>query len=92
VEFEWNDAKAKANWKAHGVRFELAKTVFNDPFAIERIDDREDYDEQRFVIVGMAEGQVLLFVAYAEREERVRIISARRATQHEQDDYFSQNA
>jgi len=92
VEFEWNAAKAKANWNTHGVRFELAKTVFRDPFAIERIDDREDYGEQRFVIVGIAEGQVLLFVAYAEREERIRIISARRATQYEQDDYFSQNA
>ena len=92
MEFEWNAAKAKANWNTHGVRFELAKTVFRDPFAIERIDDREDYGEQRFVIVDIAEGQVLLFVAYAEREERIRIISARRATQYEQDDYFSQNA
>ena len=92
MEFEWNDAKARANWKAHGVRFELAKTVFRDPFAIERVDDREDYGEERFVIVGMAEGHVLLYVAYAEREERIRIISARRATQYEQDDYFKQNA
>ena len=40
----------------------------------------------------MAEGHVLLFVAYAERKERIRIISARRVTQHEQDDYFRQNA
>jgi uncharacterized DUF497 family protein len=92
VEFEWHDAKAEANLKAHGVDFELAKTVFKDPFAIERLDDREDYGEERFVLVGMAEGQVLLFVAYGEREERIRIISARRATQYEQDDYFSQNA
>jgi uncharacterized DUF497 family protein len=47
--------------------------------------------EQRFVIIGMAEGCVVLFVAYTEREERIRIISARRATQHEQDDYFRQD-
>ena len=92
MEFDWDDAKAKANWKAHGVRFELAKTVFNDPFAIERTDDREDYGGERFVLVGMAEGHVLLYVAYAEREERIRIISARRATQYEQEDYFKQNA
>lgn len=65
---------------------------FKDAFAIERIDDREDYGEARFVVIGMAEGQVLLFLAYAEREERIRIISARRATQDEQDDYFRQNA
>ncbi len=80
MEFEWHDAKAEANLIAHGVGFELAKMVFKDPFAIERLDDREDYGEERFVIVGMAEGQVLLFVAFAEREERIRIISARRAT------------
>jgi len=89
--FEWDKAKAESNWRRHGVGFELATTVFRDPFAIERLDDREDYGEQRFVIVGMAEGQVLLFVAYTEREERIRIISARRATQNEEDDYFRQN-
>ena len=72
--------------------FGLAKTVFKDPFAIELVDDREDYTEERFVIVGMAQGHVLLFVAYTEREARIRIISARRATQHEQDEYFRQNA
>ena len=92
LEFEWHHAKAEANFEAHGVSFDLAKTVFKDPFAVERLDDREDYGEQRFVIIGMAEGHVALFVAYAEREERIRIISARRATQNEQDDYFQQNA
>lgn len=92
LKFEWNDAKAQANLGAHGVSFDLAKTVFKDPFAIERLDDREDYSEERFVLIGRAEENVLLFVAYTEREERIRIISARRATQYEQDDYFQQNA
>jgi uncharacterized DUF497 family protein len=92
LEFEWHNAKADANLRAHGVSFDLAKTVFTDPFAIERLDDREDYGEARFVMIGMAEGNILLFVAYSEREERIRIISARRATQDEQDDYFQQNA
>lgn len=91
MEFEWHDGKAAANLEAHGVSFELAATVFRDPFAIERIDDREDYGEERFVIVGMAQGQVLLFVAYAERGNRIRIISARRATKHEENDYFRRN-
>jgi uncharacterized DUF497 family protein len=59
-----------------------------DAFAIGRLDDREDYGEERFVIIGMATGHIVLFVAYTEREERIRIISARRAMQHEQDDYF----
>ena len=92
LEFEWHKAKAEANFRRHGVSFDLATTVFTDPFAIERVDDRDDHDEERFVIIGAAEGKVLLFVAYTEREERIRIISARRATQYEQDDYFRQNA
>jgi uncharacterized DUF497 family protein len=88
LEFEWNEGKAATNLQAHGVSFELAKTVFKDPFAIERLDDREDYGEERFVIIGIAKGSIVLFVAYSEREGRGRIISARRATQREQDDYF----
>ena len=92
MEFEWHDAKAAANLQAHGVSFELAKTVFKDPFAVERLDDRENYGEERYVIIGMAEGNLLLYVAYTERDEHIRIISARRVTQYEQDDYFQQNA
>jgi uncharacterized protein len=94
LEFEWHNAKAEANFRTHGVSFDLAKTVFKDPFAIERLDDREDYGEERFVIIGMAKGNILLFVAYAERKnnESIRLISARRATQYEQDDYFRKNA
>ena len=88
MEFEWHAGKAKANLENHGVSFELAKTVFKDSFAIERLDDRKDYGEERFILIGMAEGNILLFVAYTEREERIRIISARRVTQSEQDDYF----
>jgi uncharacterized DUF497 family protein len=88
LEFEWHNPKAAANLQAHGVTFDQAKAVFKDAFAIERLDDREDYGEKRFVIIGMAEGEVVLYVAYTEREERIRIISARRATQYEQDDYF----
>lgn len=92
LKFEWHDAKAEANLRDHGVSFELAKTVFKDPFAIERLDDRRDYGEERFIIIGMAEGDVLLYVAYAERQDRIRLISARRVTQYEQKDYLQQNA
>lgn len=92
IRFEWHDAKAKANLQTHGISFELATTVFEDVFAIERLDDREDYGEKRFVIVGMAKSHILLFVAFTERNDRIRIISARRATQHEEDDYFWQNS
>ena len=92
LEFEWHNAKAEANLQAHGVSFELAKTVFKDPFAIGFLDDRADYGEESSIIIGVAESHVLLFVAYTERQERIRIISARRVTQNEQDDYFRQNA
>jgi uncharacterized protein len=92
LRFEWHKAKAEANFRRHGVSFDLATTVFRDPFAVELLDDREEYGEERFVMIGMAKGEVLLFVAYTEREEHLRIISARRATQYEQDDYFQQNA
>jgi uncharacterized DUF497 family protein len=66
LEFEWHKAKAEENFRRHGVSFELAKTVFKDPFAIERLDDREKLNEERFLIIGIAESRVLLFVAYAE--------------------------
>ena len=59
VEFEWRDAKAEANLQDHGVSFDLAKTVFKDPFAIERLDDRRDFREEPLVIIGTAEGQVV---------------------------------
>ena len=67
--------------------FETATEVFSDPFAIERRDDREDYGEDRFILIGIAEGTVLT-VVYTERDGRIRIISARQATKREQDDYF----
>jgi len=91
LEFQWDGAKAKANLRAHGVSFEVAKAVFKDPFAVELVDDREDYGEERLVIIGMVEGKALLFVAFTEREETIRIISARRATKDEQDHYSKQN-
>ena len=90
VQFEWDDNKAAVNLAKHGVSFERARLVFSDPFGVGTYDTRDDYDEDRFTQVGMVEG-VLLFAAYTERDERIRIISARRATRDEQDDYFQQN-
>jgi uncharacterized protein len=89
--YEWDETKAGENYAKHGVSFETAKDVFKDPFAIERLDDREDYGEDRFILIGTAESAVLT-VVYTERDGRIRLISARRATKHEQDDYFIQNA
>lgn len=90
LQFQWNKSKAKDNYDKHGVSFELAKKVFKDPFAAEFLDDRQDYGEERFVIIGAAESYIL-FVAYTERKGIIRIISARRATQHEQEIYLEEN-
>jgi len=92
VGFEWDDEKAAANSRDHdGVTFEQAALAFSDTFAVEWIDEREDYGEERSVLLGMTSGQ-LLYVAYTERGTNIRIISARRATRHEQDIYYRQNA
>ena len=89
--FEWDDAKAAENWRRHGVTFVQAIKALRDPFAVEWIDEREDYGEERGNVLGMCNG-VILHVTYAERGERIRIISARRATRHEQDRYYRENA
>ena len=91
MEFEWDDAKAASNLRDHGVGFAQAAVACRDPFAVEWIDDRHRYGEERVNLLGMCEG-VILHVTYTERGQRSRIISARRAERHEQDDYYRQNA
>ena len=85
--FEWDDVKAISNAAAHGVTFEAARGVFRDPFALDWSGDREDYGEERYVTLGMADGR-LLFVVYTERRDLVRIISARGAEPHEKRRYL----
>lgn len=70
--------------------FEKATSAFRDLFAVEWIDEREDYGEERFILRGISQG-LLLVVVYTERDERIRIISARRATKYEQETYYRQN-
>jgi uncharacterized protein len=91
AELEWSDEKAAANIRDHGVGFDQAIKAVRDPFAVERFDEREDYGEERINLIGMCDG-VIVHVTYTERGERVRVISARRAERHEQDDYFRENA
>jgi uncharacterized DUF497 family protein len=59
LEFDWNKSKAKDNYAKHGVSFDMAKRVFKDPFAVEYVDDRQDYGEERFVIIGVVDGYIL---------------------------------
>jgi len=87
-EFEWDNAKAAENIRNHGVRFAEAVLAFRDNFAIDYLDDI-DYGEDRFIHIGRSGGQ-LLTIVYTERADRIRIISARRSTKHEQENYYSQ--
>lgn len=89
-EFEWSDVKAASNIADHGVTFEQATGVFDDPFAVEFTDDREDYGEERLVIIGMTEGR-LLTVVFTEREHSTRIISARKPEPYERRMYHEEN-
>ena len=90
-EFEWDDVKAEQNFAKHGVAFSAAKAVFKDPFAIEQLDDRLDYGEVRFTVIGIVEGR-LIFVAFTMRENIIRIISARAAEPFERREYHEQNS
>lgn len=90
-EFEWNDAKAATNLAKHKVSFELAREAFHDAFGIGWEDHRERYDEDRYCLLGMV-GTKLLFVAFALREGRTRIISAREAQPNERRRYHQENA
>jgi uncharacterized protein len=90
--FEWDAGKAESNYRKHGIAFETATKIFDDPFAVEMIDPLSaDHGEERFLIIGRVEG-LLLSVVYTERGDDIRIISARRATKSEHDDYYRQNA
>jgi uncharacterized DUF497 family protein len=91
MEFEWNPSKATANLKKHGVSFEEAKTVFDNPLAVIFDDEAHSIDEQREIIIGHSRQNRLLLVAFTERLGNVRIISARLATRQEREDY-EQNA
>ena len=89
-EFEWDEEKAAHNAEKHGVTFDDARSVFRDPFAIELLDDREDYGEDRYILIGISAAGVLVIV-YVDRQERYRIISARKAEPNERRFYHEQN-
>jgi uncharacterized protein len=89
-DFEWDDAKAASNYRRHRITFEEARQAFADPFIIEWIDDGQDAREQRISALGMVENR-LLFVAYTERGDTVRIISARLAEPFERRRYHEEN-
>lgn len=87
MQIEWDPAKAAGNLKKHGVSFEEAATSMLDPLALAQ-EDPTSTDEARWVLVGMSAAARLLTVVYTLRsEERVRLISARKATRKEETYY-----
>jgi uncharacterized DUF497 family protein len=86
VEFEWDDTKAASNYEKHGISFEDAATIFAGPTLVERSDRG---GEKRWTAVGRLEGRLItvVFTRRGESQERVRIISARRARSYEREAY-----
>ena len=89
MRFEWDPSKAASNAKKHKVTFEVAKTVFYDDFAVQFFDEEHFFDEQRFLLLGMSSDARLLLVCHCEKEDGdvIRIISARKATESEAQNY-----
>jgi uncharacterized DUF497 family protein len=85
--FTWDHAKAEANQRKHRVSFDEAATVFGDPLARIHGDPDHSTKEAREIIVGHSRRHRLLLVSFTERDDRIRIISARLATRHEREDY-----
>jgi uncharacterized DUF497 family protein len=87
MKFEWDENKNKINLQKHGVGFEEAKSVFDDPLQISKLDYRFSYFEERWITIGTAKNQRLLVVVNLfftnEGEEIIRIISARPANPKE---------
>ena len=91
VRFEWDPVKARTSWRKHGVTFEDAMHVFEDPYALFEQDRTDDAGERRWQALGLAGGVLLLLVAHTVRDEGedevIRLISARRATRKERNRY-----
>jgi uncharacterized DUF497 family protein len=87
--FTWDEKKNKDNMKNHGMSFEFASRVFLDPKRLEKIDeDHSTIDEERWNIIGNVGQFLILFVVYIERNETIRLISARKAEPNEEIEYY----
>jgi uncharacterized protein len=94
MRFEWDEAKNLANQRKHGVAFEEATELFDDPFVVSE-PDRIENGEQRWQSYGVISGMLLAMVAHTWRDENgdevIRLISARYATRKERRIYEEQN-
>lgn len=84
----WDENKEKLNIQKHGVSFRTAIHIFQDPYLYEIYDEIHSEKEDRFVYIGSIMGQIILFVVTTERDDKTRIISARKATKSERNKYY----
>ena len=89
MRYEWDNGKAAENHRKHGVDFTDAIAALEDGNRLEDIDTRFEYGEERVQVLGMAGGDVLFVIVTLPDEDSCRIISARKATRHEQDRYYA---
>jgi len=87
LQFEWDEKKAKINKRKHGITFEEATTAFADELSITIDDPLHSEDEDRLILIGQSKGFKTLIVIHVEKRKSIRIISARKATKHEQKFY-----
>ena len=87
MRFDWDPDKAARNLEKHGVSFEEAATVFSDPLYLDFFDPEHSEEENRYIRVGCSSQKRVLVIAYTERGDQTRIISARPATKHERQAY-----
>ena len=87
MQFEWDSEKAAANLSKHGVSFDEAKTVFDDPLYVDFYDPDHSDLEHRYIIIGQSYQGRLLMVSYTERDGTIRIISSREVTRTEREAY-----
>lgn len=85
--FEWDETKSNRNLKKHGVDFEEAKTIFNDPFTITINDPDHSVEENRYLDIGLSSKGRMLIVWYTERNDNIRIIGSRKAIRSERKMY-----
>jgi len=85
--FEWHEEKANENFKKHGVSFEEAKSIFNDPLSLTIADPEHSVAEDRYIDIGLSANKQILVVVYTERGSNIRIISCRKATKAERRSY-----
>ena len=83
LQFEWDTNKAESNFEKHGVTFQEAATVFGDPLSYTFDDSDHSDKELRFLMVGQSSAGKLLIISHTQREDTIRIISARELTKQE---------